>query len=128
MSDAPTTPPSPETVNAALIGCTDGLGKYPLRIEVRPLLVSAMEGRGPGSIFIMVSEGQSRTEAEISLWHEIVHVLMHAGGAPAPKTAAELTALEQQVEAIAQKLAAVCPEIVELCGVQTHFPNEKGQP
>lgn len=25
MSDAPTTPPSPETVNAALIGCTDGL-------------------------------------------------------------------------------------------------------
>ena len=26
MSDAPTTPASPENVNAALIGCTDGLG------------------------------------------------------------------------------------------------------
>lgn len=25
MSDAPSTPASPETVNAALIGCTDGL-------------------------------------------------------------------------------------------------------
>lgn len=34
MSDAPTTPDSTQTVNAALIGCTDGLGPLTYQPEI----------------------------------------------------------------------------------------------
>lgn len=130
-SNAEPTPEQPTTTERTTqppLCSTDLLGKYPLRIEVRPLLTFAVCGSSPSSIFIMLAEHQTRKEAEVSLWHEIVHVLLRAGGGTIPETSAELTTLENTVEAIARKLAFACPEIVELCGVQAHFPNESSSP
>lgn len=87
---------------------------YPLRIEVRPLLVPGMMGGGPRSIFIFLCKGLAREEAILTLWHEIVHVLLMAGGQPQPHD-------EAGVERLAAKLAAACPEVLALCGVDSHF-------
>ncbi len=97
--------------------------KYPLRIEARPLLTCGVSGSGPTTIFILVGSGQSRAEAAITLWHEVVHILMAAGGHAPPTTSDELSALESRVESAAVRLAAACPEVVEFCGLEASFPK-----
>lgn len=89
--------------------------EWPLRIEVRPLLTSGGCGSGPATIFIYLADDQNAAEAAKTLWHEIVHVLMMAGGHTVQD--------EETVERTAQKLAEVCPEVLSLCGVSEYFPN-----
>jgi len=84
-----------------------------MRIEVRPLLSSGGAGYGPSSIFILLADDLTRAEATVTLWHEWVHIFKKVGGAPAHD--------EAEVDAIAQRLAAACPEILELCGVADKF-------
>lgn len=89
--------------------------KYPLRIEVRPLLTCGVFGFGPDSIFILLAEGMTRQEAATTLWHEIIHVV---------KSAHTLDGHDEaEIERIAEKLSAACPEILELCGVSQHFKS-----
>lgn len=90
---------------------------YPFRVQVRPLLTNGGFGFGPESLFILLAEGQSKTEAGITMWHEVVHMLKRLKG---PGTVHD----EPEVERIAQKLYAACPEILELCGLEHHFKNE----
>jgi len=89
-------------------------GAFPLRIKARPLLVPATMGYGPATIFIYVATEQSREEAAISVWHEVVHVLLFAGGAHEHD--------EDEVERAAQKLAKAYPEVLEWVGLSAQFP------
>lgn len=95
------------------------VSNYPLRIQVRPLLVTGTMGGGPNSIFIYLMTGLERGEAAVTLWHEILHVLHFAGGTEHN---------EDAIEAMAQKLAAACPEVLTICGVETHFANDQAHP
>jgi hypothetical protein len=88
--------------------------EFPLRIKVRPLLVPATMGFGPSSIFIYVAPDATREDAAVSLWHELVHVLKFAGGHQEHD--------EEEVEALAQRLASACPEVLALCGIESDFP------
>lgn len=101
--------------------------RLPLRIIARKMLDCGVWGRGPETIFIYVNEEQSREEAAITLWHEIVHVLMHAGGhvAPVQPDDAGIKRNEGYVEALAKRLAAACPEVVSLCGLDSKFPLQR---
>lgn len=90
------------------------MNDYPLRIEVRPLLTCGGTGYGPGTIFILLADDLDRAEATATLWHEIVHILKKVGGGTDNHDEAE-------VDAIAKKLAAACPEVLELCGVAAKF-------
>lgn len=92
---------------------------YPLRIIVRPLLVCANTGSGPNGIFIMLADDLPRDEAAVSLWHEFVHIFKRIGDREHLNTAEN----EAEVEAIAKKLAACCPEILDLCGVGEKFKS-----
>lgn len=76
-----------------------------------------MTGGGPGTIFVMVADDLNREEAEITVWHEFVHIFRKAGGHPSVITDQS----EAEVEAIAKKLAKCCPEILELCGIADKF-------
>ena len=89
------------------------MSDFPMRIKVRPLLSSGGMGYGPGSIFILLADDLNRDEATVTLWHEIVHILKKVGGHAEHD--------EDEVDALAKKLAAVCPEILELCGVADRF-------
>lgn len=96
-------------------GVLKSMNDFPLRFEVRPLLTSGGMGNGPGRIFILVADDLTRAEAEITVWHEIVHVMKMAAGHVAHD--------EQEIDRIATKLAQVCPEVIELCGLEQQFPK-----
>lgn len=85
---------------------------YPLRIKVRPLLVSGHCGSSPTGIFINIAEGQSKEDAIQTVWHEILHVVISAGGGNHD---------ESKIEEIAKRLSTACPEILELTGIQDKF-------
>lgn len=71
------------------------------RVLFRPLLVSGMLAKGDGGdMYILVDDEQSESEQVIALWHETLHLLGLLD--------------ETQVEAMAQRLAVACPEIVQL--------------
>lgn len=89
------------------------MSDYPIRIVVRPLLTCGVEGSGPNSVFILLADDMSRAEATVTLWHEWVHIFKRVGGAAVQD--------EAEVDAIAKKLAAACPEILELCGIADKF-------
>lgn len=89
---------------------------FPFQIEVRPLLVCAMLCTGPKGITVLMADNLTRTEAAHTVWHEMVHLLLRAGGG---KTQHD----EEHVEAIAERLAAACPEVLELCGIENKFPR-----
>jgi hypothetical protein len=70
-------------------------------ILFRPLLTSAFVGTGDaGKIYILIDSDQSVAEQTIALWHETLHLL-------------GLTD-EDQVEALARRLAAAFPEILDV--------------
>lgn len=98
-------------------GVLKGMSDYPIRIEVRPLLICGNTGSGPGSVFIMLADDLSRKEATETLWHEFVHIFRQIGGKTDPA--------ETEVEAIARRLAVACPEILELCGVADKFGRDE---
>lgn len=65
----------------------------------------------------MVADDLDRHEAAVSVWHEFVHIFKSIGDRPQPLTDQS----EAEVDAIANKLAACCPEILELCGIADKF-------
>jgi len=77
-----------------------------LSFERRPLLVDGSFGfKKDGSAFILVNSEDSRNEQTITLWHEMVHLIMMAGGlSPSNHD-------EEAIEKTARKLADCCPEI-----------------
>lgn len=94
-------------------GVLKGMNDFPMRIDVRPLLTCGGMGYGPSSIFILLADDLTRDEATVTLWHEIVHILKKVGGHAEHN--------EDEIDALAQKLATACPEVLELCGVADRF-------
>lgn len=88
--------------------------KFPLRVEVRPLLSCGGCGFGDGSIFIMLADDLQRQDARVTAWHEVIHILKMAGGQMDGHN-------ESQVDDMAVKLADACPEILEMLGVEDKF-------
>lgn len=82
----------------------------PFRIELRPLLVDGglYSMRTDGVIdcdwLMAISSEQSLELQAVALWHETLHLLLFAAGIPAPHD-------EDQIEALARRLAAACPEV-----------------
>lgn len=77
-----------------------------LRIVFRPLLVSGTLGdTHTGQVMIIDSE-QPAAEQAVAIWHETIHLLLRAAGRQQHD--------EARIEAMAQRLAAACPEIVAL--------------
>jgi hypothetical protein len=69
------------------------------RILFRPLLTSGMIGKDNASnVYIIIDSEQSEVEQCIALWHETLHLLGLKD--------------EDQVEALAKRLADACPEIL----------------
>lgn len=89
------------------------MNDYPIRIEVRPLLTCGGVGSGPGSVFVLLADDLTKDEATQTLWHEFVHIFKRIGGSTDHD--------EAEVEVIAKRLAAACPEILTLCGVADKF-------
>lgn len=73
-----------------------------VRVIFRPMLVSGMLSADleRGSWLILVDSEQSEPEQTVSLFHEMLHLIGLLD--------------EKKVEAMAQKLAAACPEILPL--------------
>lgn len=94
------------------------MSDFPLRFEVRPLLVPGMIARGPHSIAILLADNLTRDEAAVTIWHEVVHMLKMAGG--------DTDHDEAKVEAAAKKLAACCPEVVTFCGLDSKVVAASG--
>lgn len=92
------------------------VSKYPLQVVVGYLLLPGCMGRDKdgNAIMIWLAKGLERDEATVTLWHEILHVLHNAGGTDHD---------EDAIEAMAQKLAQACPEVLKICGVAAHFAN-----
>ena len=93
--------------------------KIPLRIEVRPLLTYGGIGWSEKEIFIYLADDLAGSQAAHALWHEIVHLLMSAGGHEDHD--------EVKIDALADRLAAACPEVLELCGVDKKFSGAIAQ-
>ncbi len=69
------------------------------RVLFRPLLTSGMYATGDrGAVYLLVDSEQPESEQVIALWHETLHLLGLKD--------------EHRVEALAQKLAAACREIL----------------
>ena len=75
-----------------------------LRVNVRPLLVSGQIGCDEKGPVILIDSEQSRSEQNVTLWHEVVHLLRDAGC---------VDQSESEVEACAVKLAAACPDAID---------------
>lgn len=75
-----------------------------IRVLFRPLLVSGavgtIDGKAGAGIVILIDSEQPEPEQLVALWHETLHLLGLKD--------------EHQVEALALKLAAACPEILPL--------------
>jgi len=78
----------------------DGVFESPERVPVmfRPLLVNGILGVRDGRPIILVDTDQPESEQLVTVWHEALHLLGLTN--------------EAQVEALAQRLAAACPEIL----------------
>lgn len=100
-------------VQSELLNVKPAKPAYPFRIEVRPMLTCGGFGFGPDSLFIFLAEGSTKAEANQTLWHEVVHMLKYVSG--------QTEHDEAEVDAIAAKLAAACPEGLELCGLSDKF-------
>ena len=70
-----------------------------LRIEFRPLLVQGQLATDDNGILLLIDSEQPDAEKIVTIWHETLHLL-------------GLTD-EEQVESMANKLAAACPEILQ---------------
>jgi hypothetical protein len=93
----------------------EAAGRFPLRIEFRPLLVQGVMGNGPNTIFIFLADNLNKQAATHTLWHELVHVLFMAAG--------KKTHDEVEIEEIAMRLAQVCPDILDRCGFGHRWPG-----
>ncbi len=128
-AEAPTLEPAkiniaPEAVRAAffqslMLGEQSLAGPVALLTVVRrPLLVSGMLASSPRGVAILVDDGQDAEQQGLAIWHEVVHLLMHAGGREQHD--------EAEVEHIAERLYKACPQVLELCGFPknplTHEP------
>lgn len=83
----------------------------PFRILRQPLLVDGMMGiNAAGEWAILLDSEQSEAEQVVTLWHEVLHALLLGAGIPFPHD-------EERIEAVAQKLAQACPEILRVCGL-----------
>lgn len=89
-----------------------------LEIKVVPLLACGGIGHGPNGVFMLVADDLTRHEAAKTLWHETVHWLRSAN--------TNAVHCESEIEEIAEKLAAACPEIVAWCGLDAMFPQGHG--
>jgi hypothetical protein len=94
------------------------LSGSPLEFRRRPMLISGQIRKGEDSFLVLVNSEDSKHEQTITLWHEIVHLIKHAGGQP-PQSQDE-----DEVEAAARKLAECCPEILQWAFYEE---NNKGQ-
>lgn len=88
---------------------------YPFRIEVVPLLSSGGFGYGPHSLFILLANDLNRQEAAVTLWHEVLHMLKRTSDS-GPHD-------ESEIEKLANKLGAACPEVITLCGLDRYFTD-----
>lgn len=84
-----------------------GARRAMIRLAFRPLLVQGSTCQVPDGLLILIDSEQSRTEQAISIWHETLHLLLLASGSSHDEAA---------IEVMARRLAATCPEIVEMCG------------
>lgn len=73
------------------------------RIQFRPLLIHGCIASVAGATWVLIDSEQSEAEQVATLWHETLHLLGLRD--------------EDQVEAMAQRLAQACPEILELVKV-----------
>lgn len=69
-----------------------------MRIIFRPLLVSGMLATDEHGVVMLIDSEQPETEQAVAVWHEVLHMLGLYN--------------EVEVEAMAQRLGAACPEIV----------------
>ena len=81
------------------------MAKFPLKVIERPLLVQGMLGKDKSgnAVIIIDNKGNSDEERNITLWHEVVHLLRHVGGHSQD---------EESVEDAARRLAKACPEAI----------------
>lgn len=71
-----------------------------MRFMFRPLLVPAILAKDAIGPLVLIDNEQSEAEQIVSIWHELMHVIGVTD--------------ERQAEALAQRLAPVCPEILEI--------------
>lgn len=90
----------------AFVGACEGKPPH-LRLIFRPLLVSGTLADTPYGQVILVDDEQQAAEQLVALWHETIHLLLRATGQ-------EQQHDEAGVEAMAQRLATACPEILVL--------------
>jgi hypothetical protein len=86
-----------------------------LRIQLRPCLVCGViirhEPTGRCRIVLNESLEEDRAEMATTLWHELLHFIELSLGHH------RHSINEEKTEAMAKKLAATCPEIIELCAI-----------
>lgn len=77
----------------------------------RPLLVSGMLAKDDADArpIILVNAEQSKEEAAIAAWHEIAHLLVGDD--------------EEKAEELGERLAKAIPEILEIAGIASAWPN-----
>lgn len=68
-------------------------------VSFRPLLVSGLIGDSDAGICILIDSEQPERQQVVALWHETLHMLGLED--------------EEQVEAMAKRLAEACPEILQ---------------
>jgi Zn-dependent peptidase ImmA (M78 family) len=78
--------------------------KRGIRVQIRPLLSAGMIGCDDDGILILIDSEQSKLQQNITLWHEVVHLLRDAGG---------VDQSEIEVEEYAKKLAEACPNAID---------------
>lgn len=83
---------------------------FGLSFVARPMLVSGMLAKGKdGRWLVLVNSEQPKEEAAIAAWHELAHLLVGAD--------------EDKAEALARRLAVAVPEILEIAGIASAWPN-----
>lgn len=80
-----------------------------LEVMKRPLLVQGMLGRREDGVIILIDDELTPKGETITLWHEVIHLLMSASDGEHD---------EEEVERYAQRLAAQYPEIRKWVGLE----------
>lgn len=97
----------------------DRLKRCPLEFVVRPLLLQGCLGYAVdgGKAKIFVDEAQTKEQAAITVWHELIHLIKDGARCLIPHD-------ETEVEVMAVRLAAAFPEIIDLAGVSGKLTSD----
>lgn len=92
-----------------------------MRIQFRPLLASGITRRDAmGFVNILIDVEQSEAQQDIAVWHEALHALLFASGAP------DDAHDERFIELAANQIATACPGIAKLLrGYDAPLQEEK---